>query len=121
MQINNPNQFMTRIFLPYNRSILKISIIFSIVLTISSLVLFNGVFKSDNIINSLTYSYIFWLMTGGFLISVFYFELTRKNEYYFYYNLGISKIKLLLSAYLLHLVFIIPILFIQVLCQIFLK
>jgi hypothetical protein len=51
-------------------------------------------------------------MTGGFLLSAFYFEITRKNEYYFYYNLGLSKIKLLLTAYLLSFLLVIPILFI---------
>ncbi len=112
---------MTRIFLPYNKSILKTSIIFSIFLTIFSSLFFIEEFTSDNIINFLTYSFIIWLMTGGFLISIFYFELSRKNEYYFYYNLGISKIKLLLFAYVLHLVFIIPILFIPLLCQTFLR
>jgi len=51
-------------------------------------------------------------MTGGFFLSAYYFEITRKNEYYFYYNLGISKVKLLLLTYSLHLIFILPLLFI---------
>jgi len=34
-------------------------------------------------------------MTAGFLLSLFYFELTSKNEYYFYYNKGISKLRLI--------------------------
>jgi hypothetical protein len=57
-------------------------------------------------------SFVVWIMTGGFLISAFYFEITRKNEYYFYYNLGLSKLKLFLSAYLLTFVLAIPFLFI---------
>jgi len=36
-----------------------------------------------------------WFMTAGFLLSLFYFELTSKNEYYFYYNKGISKLRLI--------------------------
>jgi hypothetical protein len=52
------------------------------------------------------------MMTGGFLLSAFYFEITRKNEYYFYYNLGLSKIKLLSIAYLLNFLFVIPIIYI---------
>jgi len=34
-------------------------------------------------------------MTGGMFISLFYKELTAKNEYYFYYNRGITKINLM--------------------------
>jgi len=55
--------------------------------------------------------YAFWILTGGFFLSAYYFEITRKNEYYFYYNLGISKIKLLLLTYSLHMIFILPLLF----------
>jgi hypothetical protein len=57
------------------------------------------------------FSFIVWIMTGGFLLSAFYFEITRKNEYYFYYNLGFSKIKLLLIAYLLNFLFVVPIIY----------
>lgn len=37
-------------------------------------------------------------MTGGPLISLFYKEVSRKNEYYFYYNRGISKISLIVVS-----------------------
>jgi hypothetical protein len=37
-------------------------------------------------------------MTGGPLISLFYKEVSRKNEYYFYYNRGISKISLIVMS-----------------------
>ena len=56
--------------------------------------------------------YVFWIMTGGFLLSAFYFEISRRNEYYFYYNLGLSKTKLLLITYALHIIFILPLIFI---------
>ena len=52
-------------------------------------------------------------MTGGFLLSAFYFEITRRNEYYFYYNLGLSKIKLIMSAYFLNFIIVVPLLFIK--------
>jgi hypothetical protein len=58
------------------------------------------------------YSFVVWIMTGGFLLSAFYFEISRRNEYYFYYNLGLSKIKLLLTAYLLNFLFVIPVIYI---------
>jgi len=37
-------------------------------------------------------------MTGGPLLSLFYKEISRKNEYYFYYNRGISKLNLIVVS-----------------------
>jgi hypothetical protein len=103
---------MTKLFLPYNKTILKTNIILSIVLTlISSLVFLTKESSHSPIYLAITY-YAFWIMTGGFLLSVFYFEISRKNEYYFYYNLGLGKIKLLMITYALHTIFILPLLFI---------
>ena len=103
---------MTKLFLPYNKTILKTNIYFSIILTlISRLIFLNIPSKHSPIFLAIAY-YIFWIMTGGFFLSAYYFEITRKNEYYFYYNLGLSKIKLLLITYLLHLIFILPLLYI---------
>ena len=56
--------------------------------------------------------YIRCCMFGGPLLCIFYKEMSRKNEYYFYFNRGISKISLFivtLSTYVLtgHLLIII--------------
>jgi hypothetical protein len=48
--------------------------------------------------------YIRCCMFGGPLLCLFYKEMSRKNEYYFYYNRGISKLSLYittLSTYIL--------------------
>lgn len=48
--------------------------------------------------------YIRCCMFGGPLLCLLYYEMTRKNEYYFYYNRGISKLSLFittLSTYIL--------------------
>ena len=48
--------------------------------------------------------YIRCFMIGGPLLCLFYKEMTRKNEYYFYFNRGISKLSLYivtLSTYIL--------------------
>jgi len=48
--------------------------------------------------------YIRCCMFGGPLICLLYKEMSRKNEYYFYYNRGISKLSLFittLSTYIL--------------------
>jgi len=103
---------MTRLLLPYTKTILKTNILLSIVLTlISSLVFLTMESTHSPIYLAITY-YAFWIMTGGFILSAFYFEISRKNEYYFYYNLGLGKIKLLLITYALHMIFILPLIFI---------
>ncbi len=60
-------------------------------------------------------------MTGGPLISIFYKEISRKNEYYFYYNRGISKLNLVAISLILNVLFGVVLLFIISKCQAFLK
>jgi hypothetical protein len=111
---------MTRLLLPYNKTILKTNIIFSSILAIISSAIIKitadlvGLEEKDpqSLLHLLIWYYIIWIMTGGFFLSAFYFEITRKNEYYFYYNLGLSKTKLILFTYALHIIFILPLLYI---------
>jgi len=42
--------------------------------------------------------YLLCVMSCGTFISLFYKELSRKGEYYFYYNQGISKLKLWIAT-----------------------
>lgn len=58
-------------------------------------------------------------MTGGTLISLFYKELTAKNEYYFYYNRGISKISLMLVSFSLNMLVGLMLIYIILKCQAF--
>jgi hypothetical protein len=103
---------MIRPYILYFKTILKTNALVSIPLTI----LFALPSLSGSTLHSLFYlgisSYIVWLMTGGFLLSLLYFHFSRKNEYYFYYNLGLTKVKLIMIAYLFHLVIITPFLLI---------
>ena len=112
---------MIRLFLPYNKTILKTNIIFSIFLTMLSSLLFFARPSSHSPTYIIMNSFVVWIMTGGFLLSALYFEITRKNEYYFYYNLGLSKIKLLLTAYLLNFLLVIPIIIHSSICLTFLR
>jgi hypothetical protein len=113
-------QDMTRLLLPYNKTILKLNIIFSSVLALISSAIIRatsdlaGLAEKDppSLLHLLIWYFIIWILTGGFFLSAFYFDVTRKNEYYFYYNLGISKIKLFLLTYSLHLIFILPLLYV---------
>ena len=45
------------------------------------------------------------IMASGAFLSLFYKELSRKNEYYFYYNRGITKLKLWSLTLLLNFFF----------------
>jgi hypothetical protein len=103
---------MIRLFLPYNKTILKTNIVLSIFLTMLSSLLFLARPSTHTPTYIVFYIFIVWILTGGFLLSAFYFDISRKNEYYFYYNLGLSKIRLLFNAYLLNSLFIIPFLYI---------
>jgi len=48
-------------------------------------------------------------LTLGFFTSIFIKEVRHKNEYLFYYNNGISKIKLWLFSYILNFFFLVVI------------
>jgi hypothetical protein len=99
---------MIRLFSPYNLTILKMNIIFSFMLTFLSSLLLLALPSSHSMAYLLICLFIVWIMTGGFFLSALYYEWARGNEYYFYYNLGISKFKLILISYLFHFVFVIP-------------
>ena len=43
------------------------------------------------------------IMTVGPLLAFFYKEITRKNEYFFYYNQGLSKFRLIASCMLVNI------------------
>jgi hypothetical protein len=111
---------MTKLFLPYNKTILKINVIFSSVLAILTggfikIISDSAAFEDkdpESLLHHIIRQFIVWLMTGGFFFAVYYFEIARKKEYYFYYNLGLSKVKLILIAYTLHLTIILPLLYI---------
>lgn len=44
------------------------------------------------------------IMTAGPLLSLFYKELFNKKEYYFYYNRGLSKTKLIIVTIIFNFV-----------------
>jgi hypothetical protein len=111
---------MKNLFLPYNLTVLKLNIIYSIVLTIFSgiflgyfnEILLNAPPPGKSLIFRMLLSFVIWLLTGGFFLAAYYFEVARKNEYYFYYNIGLSKLKLLFVAWLLHLILVVPLIYI---------
>jgi hypothetical protein len=99
---------MIRIYLLYFKSVLKTNALVSIMLTILSLLLSFNETTHHSAFYIVISSYIIWIMTGGFLLSFLYFQISKKNEYYFYYNMGLSKVKLVVIAYLFHFIIISP-------------
>ena len=95
--------------IPYCLLVFKIDLLVSIAVTVITSTL------SPKGITFESMSYIFMLsyFSGGFLLGIFFFEIARKQEYYFYYNLGISKLRLVLISYLFNLVIILPFLIIS--------
>ncbi|HEX9152138.1 MAG TPA: hypothetical protein VF842_08650 [Flavobacterium sp.] len=73
-------------------------------------------FYKSTLTITLSISVLAWVLAGfetfkcvlvvfGFLISILVKEVNAKNEYLFYYNNGISKIKLLTFSFLMNFVF----------------
>ncbi|GHU71635.1 hypothetical protein FACS189450_08000 [Spirochaetia bacterium] len=56
--------------------------------------------------NTVIYSFALFLMSVGFIFSILIKESTfsNKDEYYFYYNFGITKIKLFITCELLNVI-----------------
>lgn len=75
-----------KLFTLFYKSTLTISILFSI--TVAIIGAFAGFIKVFGIT----------FMTGGWIISLFYKDITRKNEYIFYQNLNITKLTLIIST-----------------------
>lgn len=44
------------------------------------------------------YGFPFSFMSAGYLLSLAYFEVTKSNQYYFYFNKSLSRLYLFLSA-----------------------
>jgi hypothetical protein len=83
-------------YLIYYRSLMSFSLPFSLLSSIISLAFSTN--KIIGFINAFSVS----LLTGSFLLALFFYEQRYQNQYYFYYNLGISKSSLIVCSYLLN-------------------
>ncbi len=45
-------------------------------------------------------------LTGGFLLSIYFYNLRNKNEYYFYYNRGFTNLHLWAGCFIINTVLI---------------
>ncbi len=82
----------TRIFAVYYKKSQTLNIVFSLL--------------TAAVVGGIGYNYLlsFWIstMTGGYLLSVYLYELRYKQQYYFYFNKGFSRRELLLCTYILN-------------------
>lgn len=80
----------------------------TIVLNLSSSVLLSSIIMSGliNLPDPPPFHeiYIFCCMFGGPFICFFYKELSRKEEYYFYFNRGITKLSLIIMTLLTYII-----------------
>lgn len=85
-----------KLLLHYHKSLSSFNIPFS---------LFAGGFgyaMNGNTFSGYMTGFLLSLLSGGFLLSVFFYELRYASRYYFYYNKGYSKIQLAGFSYLLN-------------------
>jgi hypothetical protein len=81
-----------RLFTVFYKSTLTLSILFSLtVAAIGGMLGFISVFGIA-------------FMTGGWIVSLYYKEATRKNEYVYYQNMGIPKSVLVIACILLNII-----------------
>ncbi len=100
---------MIKPYLIYNNQIIKLSVFVAILGTLLSGPLDQNGFNLSGLIRT----FLIGFLSGGFLSGVMFFKMFRNKEYYFYYNLGISKLKLILVSYSFHLLISIPLVIIQ--------
>jgi len=95
---------MIKKYLPYSLQVLKLNLIISTLVTFLGIVLSSSFSENNITLSGVMYLFILSFLTGGYLLGILYFELARQREYYFYYNMGISKLRLMLMTYLFHLI-----------------
>jgi len=95
---------MIRQYLPYSLPVLKVNLIISPIATFFATVLAISFADKEITLAGVMYFFILSFLTGGFLFGILFFELSRSREYYLFYNLGISKPRLIIVTYLFHLI-----------------
>jgi len=105
---------MLKKFLPHFYPVLLINIIASPIATFIYLVMVKSFSNGYEItLSSILARFSINFLSVGFLLGIIFYDISRKNEYYFYHNLGISKLRLILTDFLFHIVIVIPILIVS--------
>lgn len=83
-------------------------------LPFSLFVSLSGLMFSQHVLPRMINAFSLSLLTGGFILSVYLFEQRQKEQYFFYHNMGLSKINLIVSAFLFNLAIVILLFFVKV-------
>ncbi|MCX2738588.1 hypothetical protein [Pontibacter anaerobius] len=86
-----------KLYFLYHKSLMSFSIPFSLLIGVVSMAFSEEM--AIGFINSFSLS----LLTGSFILSLYFYEQRYQHQYYFYHNLGISKAGLILGSYLFNL------------------
>lgn len=83
---------MPRLLLHYYKALLRFNLPLSIFIGVIGMLI-----RGNNLIGFVS-SFNLSLLTGGFLLSLYFFEQRYKQQYYFYYNRGLSRFTLIAYA-----------------------
>lgn len=88
----------------YSFYVLKWNLVLSPIVTFFSITLSQSFLQKEITVRDIMYAFTLSFLTGGYLLSAIIYEFSRSREYYFFYNMGISKLRLFLVTYTLHLI-----------------
>lgn len=87
-----------KLYLHYHRSLLAFNLPFSLLVSVVGFaVAARGLI---GLINGFSLS----LLTGSFILSLYFYEQRYKDQYYFYHNKGLGKVALIVGSYLFNVV-----------------
>ncbi len=96
-----------KLYLLFHKNLLRFNLPFSLVVGVM------GGAIADNSLVGVINSFSLSLLTGSFILSVYFYEQRYQDQYYFYHNAGISKVALLAGSYLLNVAVVILLFFLK--------
>ncbi|WP_439881423.1 hypothetical protein ACSX1A_20115 [Pontibacter sp. MBLB2868] len=96
-----------RLYFLYHRTLMSFNLPFSLAASLT------GFFFSQHVLIRVINNFSLCLMTGGFLLSLYFFEQRYSGQYYFYHNFGLSKIRLIIGSLLMNLAVVILLFFLK--------
>jgi hypothetical protein len=91
---------MIKLLLNYYKDTHLINIPFSLLLG------FISAFTGENFWSTFVFTFSLSLLTGGLFLSVYFYHLRYKEQYYFYYNRGLTNLHLILACFLINVVIV---------------
>lgn len=83
---------MFKLLYHYYKDTHQVNIPFSLLMGVS------GAFLGKSFWPAFVSTFSLSLLTGGLLLSLYFYQLQYKEQYYFYHNRGLSKIHLILAC-----------------------